>query len=132
MDKEARIRRAKLGYEKSKDKLAAQRARQKREAVERARNFKKSCKECDSSISYEKRLNTFCSYRCSGLYSNRHRSLESYQTKAKNPSLANCQTCGASLKGKSGKKYCSRRCLGIGRCEAAKQKKNKEFVELFK
>ena len=98
MNKENRIKRAKLGYEKSKHSLDAHRENQKKVAAEKARIFHKECKGCSALIDYAHRANSYCSRSCGAKASNRKRSLSSYQKGAKNPSLEICLFCKQSLR----------------------------------
>lgn len=78
----------------------------------------KMCKQCSGVIPYEKRQNTFCSYRCAANFNNKARKLPS-NAKLKNgkPARGICETCGEFTPSSNTKKCWE--CYNKERVEAA-------------
>ena len=60
------------------------------------------CKNCESSLSYDKRKYTFCSHSCSGSFNNRG-------VRRHGKGLNKCKNCDKKVK-HSGNSYCSTKC----------------------
>ena len=69
----------------------------KRKKIERIEKYNKNptiCKQCDNSISYEKRNNKFCSSKCAGKFNNAKRKSAGWR-----PSVEQKLKTSASLTG---------------------------------
>ena len=104
----------KLGYEKIKPILDAQREEKVRLAREKYEQNKKNCLNCSCHIPYEKRINNFCNHKCSAIFNNikrGSRQKESRQKELRQRGIdpnRKCLMCDKTLN--RSEKYCSFKC----------------------
>lgn len=91
----------KLGYKKSKARFVEYNQQQAREARARYEAGEKRCPNCGDRIPYEKRASTFCSQRCSAIFSNERRQRK-------------WNTCPCGGRAKRRNKFCDN-CIATGR-----------------
>lgn len=117
-----------LGYEKTKVILKEN----KRKRIEEYNRIEKKCKRCGIKITYEKRLNVFCSKSCSASFNNigicrtnkticrgrviKNKMVNGYSEKVEKF----CKSCDGKLK--TGKTFCSLKCQQIYKWKETKQK----------
>ena len=94
------------GYEKARTQLSTYN-KAKHDVAEQRYNLNPlCCKSCGTKLPRKRGgPKVFCTQSCAAQYNNRRRV----------GVLRVCQSCGKSLRGAAGKKYCSLSCSGVGR-----------------